>query len=187
MSIFGLYLVTCSTVVVILGKNKSRKSLFYVTGLARWWVCLRCHFLFRCSTVSCACSSTHIHNKTRRPEGGFEWLGKFRVCCNGQPTSVCILDKGRQPSPHVSGQFIWTPPCHTWGHTQDSGRATWGRWFLSMLCSECSRIHHCESIPTGSTHSVHPILLTTFTSSDMLCLLYSIQADFWTPRSLLAT
>jgi hypothetical protein len=87
------------------------------------------------------------------------------MCCNRQPTSFCVLDKGRQPSPHVSRQFIWASTCHTWGYTQNSGCATWGRWILSMLCSECSWLHHCESIPTGSTHLAHSIFLTSFATS----------------------
>jgi hypothetical protein len=155
--------------VVILGKNKLSKSFLNVTGLARRCMHLRCHwFLFHCSAVSCACSCTHIYNKATGPEGGFEWLGEFRMCCNRQPTPFCVLDKGRQSSPHVSRQFIWSSPCHTWGYTQDSGCATWGCWVLSVLCSECSWLHHCESILTGLTHSVHPVILTIFTTSGYL-------------------
>ena len=94
-------------------------------------------------------SCTHIYDKATGPESGFEWIGKFWMCCNRKPTPFCILDQGRQPSPHVPRQCLRAPPCHTWGHTQDSGCAAWGCWVLGMLCSECSWLHYCEGISAG--------------------------------------
>jgi hypothetical protein len=124
-----------------------------------WKVSLVVDFLLNLSTLAYGCSSTYIHNKATGPEGGSEWVGEFRVRGNGKPAALCVLDQGRQPSPYVPRQFLWAPPCHLWGHTQDSGRAAWGCWFPCVLCSKCGWLYHRESVLAGLSHWVFYIVL----------------------------